>query len=101
MGSPRPRASNPRSATRASPGLTMAKKRACEREIDCSPQLQAIRAVDVVLLGPAMIVIGSKQPGPLGMFVSAAGVATIAFNADRFFRARRRRRRAIRGRVAR
>lgn len=64
--------------------------RACERELDCSPATQSIRLVDVFLLGPAMFWLGAKQRGPVGAFVAAAGLATVAFNGSRYLRARRR-----------
>lgn len=67
-------------------------KRPCESELDCSPPTQAIRLVDVFLLGPAMVAIGVRSGTPAGAFVGIAGLCTIAFNGHRYIRARRRRR---------
>ena len=41
---------------------------------------QAVRIVDVFVLGPAMLKIGNKIGGPLGTFITLAGIATIVFN---------------------
>ena len=46
---------------------------------------QAVRVIDVVLLGPAMIKGGSQIRGPLGLFLQAAGVATMVFNGLTFW----------------
>ncbi len=65
----------------------------CERELDCSAPTQAIRLVDVFLLGPAMVWVGlgARKAPVVGTFVFAAGLATIAFNGSRYLAARRRR----------
>ena len=51
----------------------------CESNI-----FQAVRVVDVFVLGPAMIKTGDKVGGRLGMFLVLAGVATIVFNGLTF-----------------
>lgn len=64
----------------------------CEEQIDCRKGTQAVRLVDVFLLGPAMIHAGSKQKGLIGLFVAASGFACSAWNAKRFLEARSKRR---------
>lgn len=49
-----------------------------------SALFQAVRLVDVVLLGPAMVNIGNRVRGPIGAFVAVAGIATIIFNGITF-----------------
>lgn len=45
---------------------------------------QIVRVVDVVVLGPAMIKGGTQIRGPLGTFLTFAGIATIIFNGLTF-----------------
>ena len=53
--------------------------------MDCEGNLfQAVRLVDVFLLGPVMIRASRKLPGAAGTFLAIAGVATIVFNAMTF-----------------
>ena len=53
--------------------------------MDCRSQLfQAVRIVDVFVLGPVMIQIGRKTGGRVGTFLMAAGFATIVFNGLTF-----------------
>ncbi len=66
----------------------------CTRELDCSDGVQFVRLVDVLALGPAMIAVGYRRADLLGLFVATAGMVTIAFNGDRYLRARARRRSA-------
>ena len=66
--------------------------RDCRTELDCSAPTQAIRIIDVFALGPAMIWMGRRQGGMVGVFVATAGVLTIGFNGARLLEARRRRR---------
>ena len=46
---------------------------------------QAVRIIDVFVLGPAMIKVGRTIGGITGTFLSVAGIATIAFNGINFF----------------
>jgi len=46
--------------------------------------VQAVRVVDVVVLGPVMIFAGNKIGGIAGTFLAASGVATILFNGLNF-----------------
>ena len=62
----------------------------CDDELDCSAPTQVIRLVDVFFLGPAMIWLGTRQRNAVGAFVTFAGLATIAFNGERFVRASKR-----------
>ena len=41
--------------------------------------VQAVRIIDVFVLGPAMINIGNKIKGDMGIFIDAYGCATIVF----------------------
>ena len=53
--------------------------------MNCESKLfQAVRLVDVFLLGPVMIRAARNLPGPAGSFLAIAGVATIVFNAVTF-----------------
>jgi len=53
---------------------------------NCNSDLfQAVRIVDVAVLGPLMIRAGRKLGGTAGAFVSIAGLATIFFNGVTFF----------------
>jgi hypothetical protein len=53
--------------------------------VDCRGQLfQAVRIVDVFILGPVMIQIGRKTRGNVGTFLMIAGIATIVFNGLTF-----------------
>ncbi len=45
---------------------------------------QAVRVVDVVVLGPIMLRIGKRVRGPVGTFLALAGIATIVFNGINF-----------------
>ena len=56
-----------------------------------SDLFQAVRLVDVFLLGPVMIRASRNLPGPAGSFLAIAGVATIVFNGVTFFDIARRR----------
>ena len=57
----------------------------------CDSKLfQAVRLVDVFLLGPVMIRAGIKSPGLAGGFLAIAGVATIIFNGLTFVAIARR-----------
>jgi len=49
-----------------------------------SETFQAVRIIDVFVLGPAMIVAAKKIGGAAGAFLSIAGVATIIFNGVTF-----------------
>lgn len=54
--------------------------------LNCDSDLfQAVRIVDVFVLGPAMVNLGNRVGGPVGCFVAFAGVATIVFNGITFF----------------
>ena len=54
-------------------------------ENDCSAEVfQAVRIIDVALLGPVMFKAGRKIGGMAGAFLSIAGVATILFNGITF-----------------
>ena len=46
---------------------------------------QAVRVIDVIVLGPAMIKGGTKISGSLGTFLVLAGIATIVFNGLTLF----------------
>ncbi len=46
--------------------------------------VQAVRIIDVFVLGPAMINIGNKVKGNVGLFIAASGFATIVFNGIAF-----------------
>ena len=46
---------------------------------------QAVRVIDVFILGPAMIKGGAKIGGTLGNFLVIAGLATIVFNGLTLF----------------
>lgn len=53
--------------------------------MDCDSDLfQAVRIIDVFVLGPAMIRAGNRLGGNAGSFIMIAGVATIIFNALTF-----------------
>jgi hypothetical protein len=53
--------------------------------MDCKGQLfQAVRIIDVFVLGPVMIQIGRKTRGTVGTFLMVAGFATIVFNGLTF-----------------
>lgn len=52
----------------------------CENDL-----FQAVRIVDVAVLGPLMIRAGRKLGGTAGSFVLVAGIATIIFNGVTFF----------------
>lgn len=55
--------------------------------MDCESGIfQAVRIIDVFVLGPAMIRAGSKLGGAAGNFIALAGIATIIFNALTFLR---------------
>ena len=51
---------------------------------------QAIRIVDVVLLGPVMISAGKRIGGAAGTFLLVSGLATIVFNGITFLNIERR-----------
>ena len=52
----------------------------------CDSELfQAVRIVDVFVLGPVMIRAGRRFGGTVGAFLTLAGFATIAFNGLTFF----------------
>ncbi len=53
--------------------------------------VQAVRIIDVFILGPAMINIGNKTGGNLGYFVAFSGLATIVFNGITFLNVEQRR----------
>ncbi len=54
--------------------------------MNCDSELfQAIRIIDVLVLGPAMVKVGNKMGGTLGGFIMLSGVATILFNGVTFF----------------
>lgn len=54
--------------------------------MNCESQLfQAIRLVDVFILGPIMIQAGQRIGGNTGRFLAVAGIATIVFNGMTFF----------------
>ena len=60
--------------------------------MNCEDDLfQAVRLVDVFVLGPIMVSIGLKTPGPLGKFLAVAGVLTIISNGLTFLDIARRR----------
>ena len=63
----------------------------CRTELDCSAPTQAIRVIDVFVLGPAMVWLGRRHGGTIGAFVATAGVLTIGFNGSRLLEARKRR----------
>lgn len=53
---------------------------------DCRNELfQAVRIVDVIVLGPLMIRAGRKFGGTAGAFLTVAGLATILLNGVTFF----------------
>lgn len=52
---------------------------ACDSDV-----FQAVRIIDVFVLGPVMIKAGKKIGGTVGAFLSIAGVATIVFNGISF-----------------
>jgi len=52
---------------------------------------QPVRVLDVVVIGPAMILGGAKVGGPLGAVLLLTGVGTIAHNARNFQTVARRR----------
>ena len=52
---------------------------------------QAVRLVDVFLLGPVMIRASRTLPGAAGSFLAIAGIATIIFNGVIFLDIARRR----------
>lgn len=53
--------------------------------MNCDSDLfQAVRIIDVFVLGPAMIKIGNRIGGGIGCFVAFAGIATIVFNGITF-----------------
>lgn len=49
-----------------------------------STLFQAVRIIDVLFLGPAMIRVGNRIGGGVGSFVALAGIATIVFNGATF-----------------
>ena len=51
---------------------------------------QTVRVLDVVLIGPAMMVGGAKVGGPLGAFLVLTGVTTVVYNARNYRRIARR-----------
>ena len=58
---------------------------------NCDSDLfQAVRIIDVFLLGPAMVNIGNRIRGPIGGLLALAGVATIIFNGLTFLDIERR-----------
>ena len=60
--------------------------------MNCESDLfQAVRLVDVFVLGPIMIGAGNKMPGAAGKFLALAGIATIVFNGLTFIEIARRR----------
>ena len=53
--------------------------------MNCESQIfQAVRFVDVFILGPLMIRAGREIGGPAGKFLTVAGIATILFNGYTF-----------------
>lgn len=53
--------------------------------MNCDSDLfQAVRIIDVFVLGPSMVNIGRRVGGPIGGFITLAGVATIIFNGVTF-----------------
>jgi len=53
--------------------------------VQCENNLfQAVRLVDVFLLGPVMIRASRNLPGAAGSFLAIAGIATIIFNGVTF-----------------
>ena len=61
--------------------------------------VQAVRVLDVVAIGPAMVwgaVAARRLPMPVRVFLGASGILTVLFNGYRFLRVFR----AARGRVA-
>jgi hypothetical protein len=58
---------------------------------------QAIRAFDVIILGPAMILAGRQIENPtLRAIVTVSGATTILYNAGNYASVERERRRKIR-----
>ncbi len=54
--------------------------------MNCNSEVfQAVRVIDVVVLGPAMIRGGTQIRGPLGTFLMLSGIATIVFNGLTFW----------------
>ncbi len=53
---------------------------------------QAVRLVDVFVLGPVMVSVGMKTPGLVGKFLTVAGVLTVVFNGLTFLDIAERRR---------
>lgn len=49
-----------------------------------SDTFQAVRIIDVFVLGPVMIAAAKKIGGMAGAFLSIAGIATIIFNGITF-----------------
>jgi len=64
---------------------------ACEEQVDCRRETQAIRLIDIFLLGPAMVLVGLRHKSLIGMFVAGSGVACSVWNAYRFLQANARR----------
>lgn len=53
--------------------------------MDCTGAIfQAVRIIDVFVLGPVMIQLGQKAGGAAGNFLMVAGFATILFNGLTF-----------------
>ena len=46
---------------------------------------QAVRVIDVLVLGPVMINAGRQIGGPAGVFLAVSGVLTIIFNGLTFW----------------
>ena len=46
--------------------------------------VQLVRIVDILILGPAMVLGGRRLGGILGAFLLVSGFATILFNGIRF-----------------
>jgi len=47
---------------------------------------QSVRILDVVLIGPAMIVGGLRLEGALGLFLIVSGLSTMLYNARNYDR---------------
>ena len=59
--------------------------------MECESKVfQAVRLVDVFILGPIMIRAGAQMSGPAGSFLAFAGLATIVFNGVTFLQIQRR-----------
>jgi len=62
----------------------------CTQHLSCDSKVQAIRVVDVFLLGPAMMLVGAEHGGMVGNFVTLSGAGTIVFNLVRLLTANHR-----------